>query len=133
VAVAARVGAQASSASGSKPTLTEADYGRFESVGTSVLSPNGKWLAYSVNRGRGGGAAAAAAAGGRGGAGGGAELRLRTLATDAEKTITGASAPTFSSNNRWLLYMLSADAAGGGRGGRGAGGAGAAPARGGGT
>src|SRR3982751_2141100 len=34
-----------------RPTLRPADYGKWESLGQgSSLSPNGRWLAYTVNR-----------------------------------------------------------------------------------
>ena len=33
-----------------KPRLTPADYGKWETLGATNLSPDGKWLAYGVNR-----------------------------------------------------------------------------------
>jgi len=33
-----------------KPTVTPADYGKFETLGTGALSPDGKWLAHEIRR-----------------------------------------------------------------------------------
>jgi dipeptidyl aminopeptidase/acylaminoacyl peptidase len=33
-----------------KPTLTPADYGKWETLGAGTLSPDGKWLAYEIRR-----------------------------------------------------------------------------------
>jgi dipeptidyl aminopeptidase/acylaminoacyl peptidase len=88
--------------------LTEADYGKIETLGASELSPDGKWVAYDFRQTSGGG-----------------ELRYRSLATGAEKSVRNGSAPTFSSNNRWLVYTIGVDSGGGrGRGARGGGRAG---------
>src|SRR6186997_2581050 len=61
--------------------LTEADYGRIETLGSSALSPDGKWVAYDYRRGSGGG-----------------ELRYRPLTSDAEKTVRNGASPVFTSN-----------------------------------
>ena len=34
----------------SKPAVTPADYPKWESLAGAALSPNGRWLAYAVNR-----------------------------------------------------------------------------------
>ncbi len=96
-----------------KPTLTKADYDKFESINGSTLSPDGKWLAYVVNRGERG-----AAARGRGGDFPVSELHYRAAASAEEKTIASASAPLFTSGSRWLLYT-STPAGTGRRGGGG--------------
>src|SRR5271157_1614565 len=31
-----------------KPAITPADYGKWETLGQGVLSPDGKWLAYTI-------------------------------------------------------------------------------------
>ena len=36
---------------GAKPTLTGADYAKWESLGSGALSPDGKWVAYDFRRG----------------------------------------------------------------------------------
>ena|SRR5215469_14553095 len=38
-----------------KPTLAPADYGKWETLGSSTLSPEGKWLAYEIRRTNGNG------------------------------------------------------------------------------
>jgi dipeptidyl aminopeptidase/acylaminoacyl peptidase len=100
-------GAAASPARARGP-LTEADYGKIETLGASALSPDGKWVAYDFRRNS-----------------GGSELRYRALSAPGEQSVRSACAPTFSSNSRWLLYTMSSDTscnAGGGGRGRGGGG-----------
>ncbi len=104
-----------------KPTLAKADYDKFESISGTALSPDGKWVAYVVNRGERG---AGGGGGGRGGNGPAGELRYRAIAAGEEKNISGASNPTFTSNSRWLLYTVPPPQAGGARGGARAGGGG---------
>ena len=41
------------SAHAAKPTLTSADYAKWETLGTGALSPDGKWVAYDFRRGNG--------------------------------------------------------------------------------
>ncbi len=95
-----------------KPTLTKADYTKFESIAGTTLTPDGKWVAYVVNRGGRGG--------GRGNDGGTSELHYRAVASDEEKTLPGGTSPTFTSNSRWLLYTLNpANNGNGARGDRG--------------
>lgn len=72
-----------------KPALTPADYGRWESLGLGVLSPDGKWLAYQVSRVSGDG-----------------ELRIRDLGTDSTRVVAVGSRPVFSSDSRWLAYAI---------------------------
>jgi dipeptidyl aminopeptidase/acylaminoacyl peptidase len=96
--------------SSSKPTVTKADYDKFESISGSALSPDGKWVAYGVTRGERG------AARGRGSEGPPPVLHYRAIASDDEKTISGGGSPAFTANSRWLIYTLSP--AGGGNGGR---------------
>ena len=33
-----------------KPTLTPDDYGQWQSLGTTRVSPDGRWLAYTIGR-----------------------------------------------------------------------------------
>ncbi|MCL4866403.1 MAG: PD40 domain-containing protein, partial [Gemmatimonadales bacterium] len=73
-----------------KPLLTPADYGQFESLGFGTsLSPDGRWLAYLVNR-----------------VNEQNELRIRPL--DRDTTIVGAfgTAPRFAANSRWLAWTV---------------------------
>ena len=85
-----------------KRPLTHADYARWETLGAGALSPDGKWVAYDFRRGNGPG-----------------DLRYRAVGSDSEHTIRQGTAPTFTSNNRWLLYTIVPDTSSG-RGGRGA-------------
>jgi dipeptidyl aminopeptidase/acylaminoacyl peptidase len=86
-----------------KPTLSSADYAKWETLGSGALSPDGKWVAYDFRRGN-----------------GTTEVRYRALDGDTELSARSASNPQFTANSRWLLYTIVPDTAGGsGRGGRG--------------
>ncbi len=50
--VSVRAGSQQPHAP-AKPTLTSADYAKWETLGTGALSPDGKWVAYDFRRGNG--------------------------------------------------------------------------------
>ena len=93
--------------------LTPADYARWETLGTSALSPDGKWIAYDFRRGN-----------------GSSEVVYRAIDTQSEHSIPSASGPQFSGNGRWLIYTVLPDTGGaagrGARGGRGGGGGAAA-------
>jgi len=91
-----------------KPAVTRADYGQFESVsvagggggrrgggagGGGGFSADGKWLAYGitrVNRSN--------------------ELRLVKLADDTSTTIKSGGQQTFSSDSKWFAYSITTDA-----------------------
>src|SRR5689334_13768674 len=96
-----------------KPTLTSADYAKWETLGAGALSPDGKWLAYDFRR-----------------ANGTTELRYRAVDASQEQSARSATGPQFTANSRWMLYTVTPDTAGGrgGRGGRAGGGGGGAPA-----
>ena len=53
-----------------KPTLTPADYGKWETLGAGTLSPDGKWLAYEIRRSGGNNELRVAATGAPSGPGG---------------------------------------------------------------
>ena len=72
-----------------RPIVAPADYGKWESPGPAVLSPDGKWLAYVVNR-----------------VNEENELRLRNLGRDSTRAILYGSAPAFSGDSRWLLVTI---------------------------
>jgi dipeptidyl aminopeptidase/acylaminoacyl peptidase len=72
-----------------KPTLAPADYARWESMGATEISRDGRWLAYVVSRVDGDG-----------------ELRYREIARDSTVVVPLASRPVFSSDNRWLAYSI---------------------------
>jgi dienelactone hydrolase len=72
----------------SKPTLTPADYGKWETLGQATLSPDGKWLAHEIRR-----------------TNGNNELRVASTAgAAAAKThaIAFCSGAAFSADSRWL-------------------------------
>src|SRR5690242_19227632 len=77
----------------SKPPVSPADYGQWESLATfrdyGGLSPDGKWLAYGINRSNRNN-----------------ELRITTIADGATKTIAFGSQPAFSSDSRWVAYSI---------------------------
>lgn len=82
-----------------RPTLTPEDYGRWESLGRFVLSPDGRWLAYQVSR-----------------VDGTSELRIRNADDDSTRVIPRAESPSFSSDGRWLAYRIRPDEEDGGGG-----------------
>ena len=100
-----------------KPTLTTADYAKWETLGAGVLSPDGKWVAYDFRRGN-----------------SSVELRYRGVGAPTETAVPSATSPQFTSNSHWLVYTMVPDTTGGrggrsgARGGRGGGGANAASA-----
>jgi dienelactone hydrolase len=69
-----------------------ADWGQFESLAIQArggLSPDGKWLAYGINRSNRDN-----------------ELRIRNIASGAEKTIAFGTQPSFSADSRWVAYSI---------------------------
>ncbi|HEX9895192.1 MAG TPA: prolyl oligopeptidase family serine peptidase [Gemmatimonadales bacterium] len=72
-----------------RPTIPSADYGRWESPGPALLSPDGRWLAYTVNR-----------------VNEENELRIRSLTRDTTSAVLYATAPSFPTNSRWLAYLV---------------------------
>jgi dipeptidyl aminopeptidase/acylaminoacyl peptidase len=70
----------------SKPTLTPADYGKWETLGAATLSPDGKWLAHEIRR-----------------TSGDNELRVApTSAAGKTHLLPFCSGAAFSSDSRWL-------------------------------
>lgn len=72
-----------------KPTVPVADYGKFETLGATSLSPDGKWVVAGVSR-----------------VDTRAELRLRKVGSDSTKVIANASGAQFSADSRWLLWTV---------------------------
>jgi len=81
--------ANAQTNSSSKPAVTPADYGKWETLGASVLSPDGKWIAYSIRRVE-----------------GTHELRVTPAAGGATTVLASGANPAFSSDSRWLAYAI---------------------------
>ncbi len=90
-----------------KPTITSADAGKWESLGAGALSPDGKWVTYDVRRNN-----------------GSTELHYRAVDGD-DHMVRSANGGQFTSDNRWLVFAITPDTAGGGRGARGGRGGGA--------
>jgi dipeptidyl aminopeptidase/acylaminoacyl peptidase len=72
-----------------KPTLTAADYGRFETVGATTLSPDGAWIAYAIQR-----------------VNDSSEVRLRPVARDTTRVIRWGQGALFSPDSRWLAWSF---------------------------
>lgn len=69
-----------------------AEWGQFESLAVQPrggLSPDGKWLAYGINR-----------------SSRDNELRIRNLADGTEKTIAFGAQPSFSADAQWVAYSI---------------------------
>lgn len=67
--------------------MTPADYWKWETIGTSELSPDGKWIAYGITR-----------------VDGDDELRIREVASDSTIIVKYGSRPLYSADGRWLAY-----------------------------
>src|SRR4051812_37154602 len=80
--------------------VPESDYTKWETLGTSALSPDGKWIAYDFRKGA-----------------STSELRYREVASGTERSVIRGSTPLFCANDRWLFYTINPDtgAAAGGR------------------
>ena len=72
-----------------KPTLLPEDYGRWETLGTWALSPDGRWLAYEVLR-----------------VDEKRELRIRPLDRDTTHVVLWGDDPVFSPDSRWLAWSV---------------------------
>ena len=72
-----------------KPRLAPADYGQWEILGATSLSPDGKWLAYGVNRSN-----------------RNSELRIVSVAGGEPKVAAFGAQPVFSSDSRWVAYGI---------------------------
>ncbi len=81
---------QTSAQTGGVPLpVAPADYGRWESLGAGVLSPDGNWFAYQISRGNQDN-----------------ELRIRRFDTEADEVVPHGVSPAFSRNSRWLAYAI---------------------------
>ena len=82
-----------SSRAQSKPPVPPSDYGQWESLASfreyGGLSPDGKWLAYGINRSNRNN-----------------ELRVTNIADGTTKTVAFGAQPAFSSDSRWVAYSI---------------------------
>jgi len=75
-------------------TLTEKDYGKWETLGfRTVLSNDGNWVVYTVSNND-----------------KDTELRLHDLSKNTSKVIKNGGSQVFSDDNKWLGYLISPDA-----------------------
>ena len=79
------LGATLPSVAQPKPTLTPADYGKWETLGAATLSADGKWLAYEIRRTSGNG-----------------ELRVSAIAGDGNHKLDFCTGASFSADSRWV-------------------------------
>jgi len=71
------------------PTLTPADYAKWEALGAYDLDPTGRWLAASIRR-----------------VDESVEVRLRRSAATGEPLVLAhATGPVFAAGGRWLAYL----------------------------
>jgi fermentation-respiration switch protein FrsA (DUF1100 family) len=77
----------------SKPPVPPSDYGQWESLATfreyGGLSPDGKWLAYGINRSNRNN-----------------ELRITNIADATTKTVAFGAQPVFSADSHWVAYSI---------------------------
>ena len=72
-----------------KPALKPADYGKWESLGLPILSPDGSHTAYGINR-----------------TSGQNELRIQKLPDAKPKVVAFGIQPAFSNDSKWIAYAI---------------------------
>src|ERR1043165_5956242 len=72
-----------------KPIITPKDYGKWELLGASRLSPRGDWVAYAVNR-----------------VDEENQLRIRGGAKDTTIVVNYASGAAFTPDGKWVIYTI---------------------------
>ena len=72
-----------------RPTLSPDDFDQWERLGQAVLSPNGEWLAVSINRVSDEG-----------------ELRIHRTDSDSVVVVPYGTRPSFSNDGTWLAYSI---------------------------
>lgn len=77
-----------------RPVVTAADFGKWESLAAAALSPDGRWLAYGVSR-----------------VNEQNELRIRGTARDTTLVEADASGAVFTGDSRWLAFTINVPAA----------------------
>ena len=88
LALVVGLGVSLPAAAQERPTLDPADYGRWESLGTFSLDPEGRWLVSSVRR-----------------VDETVELRVaRADGSGGPQVLEHASSPAFSADGRWMAY-----------------------------
>ncbi len=77
------------SAAPAQQPVTPQDFGRWESLSGMQLSPDGRWIAYLVNR-----------------VNEESELRVRRIAGDSTRVFAFGTTPAFSADSRWLAFTI---------------------------
>jgi dipeptidyl aminopeptidase/acylaminoacyl peptidase len=72
-----------------KPTITPKDYGKWELLGASRLSPRGDWVAYAVNR-----------------VDEENQLRIRGGGKDTTIVVSYGSGASFTPDGKWVIYTV---------------------------
>lgn len=72
-----------------KKNLTPDDYGKWQTIGTTSLSPNGHWILYQVNVQE-----------------DNDSLFVKNKMTHEIHKLAFASSPEFSGDNKWLAYRI---------------------------
>ncbi len=72
-----------------RPVVRPAEYGKWESLAGGTLAPNGRWLAYAVNR-----------------VNEENELRIGSTGRDSTVVVRYGSAPAFTGDSRWVAYAI---------------------------
>ncbi len=80
-------------AAAQQPTLTPDDYGRWENLGSTALSPDGGWIATRITR-----------------VNEENELRIRKLVEDSARIVPWGMNPQFSANSAWLAWAVEVSA-----------------------
>ncbi|MCI0437449.1 MAG: prolyl oligopeptidase family serine peptidase [Gemmatimonadetes bacterium] len=78
-----------SSLSAQQQPITPDDFGKWESLGAMQLSPDGRWIAYAVNR-----------------VDEENELRVRRVESETTDAFRYASGTAFSADSRWLAFTI---------------------------
>jgi dipeptidyl aminopeptidase/acylaminoacyl peptidase len=74
---------------GQRAPISPSDYGKWESLGAATLSPDGRWLAYALNR-----------------VDEENELRVRGGAKDTTFVFAHGAGPQFTPDSRWVAYAV---------------------------
>lgn len=72
-----------------RPTLSEEDYDQWERLGSAVLSPDGQWMAVTINR-----------------VDDEAELRIHRTDSDSVVTVPHGARPSFADDSGWVAFSV---------------------------
>lgn len=89
IATLVTLASSATASAQDKPLVTPKDFGKWENLGQTRLSPNGNWATIGVSR-----------------VNEENELRIRNLGNDATTTIQFGTQPAFSNDSKWVAYLV---------------------------